>query len=213
MPLKINVPYNEKESAKAKGAFWDIQEKTWYVPNHIDVNDFANWIPQGNYSIIIKTPFYVALNTRECWKCSQETTVIAIASNSFYSMEDDNMQWSLQNHFSFLSMPTYIEPQLSLILEKVFPFYKIGYSRTVDGNYWANHCQKCGALQGDFHLHHEAEAAFFPISTEECEALTLILIDSKFDVKVEAQTSYGSNAEEIVLHAKKLDMHKYLNLQ
>ena len=31
MPLKINVPYSEKDLAKEKGAFWDKDNKTWFV--------------------------------------------------------------------------------------------------------------------------------------------------------------------------------------
>lgn len=39
----INVPFKEKEEAKALGAKWDRQEKSWYVPIGVDLAPFAKW--------------------------------------------------------------------------------------------------------------------------------------------------------------------------
>ena len=39
----INVPFSEKEQAKALGAKWDRQEQSWYVPANVDPNPFAKW--------------------------------------------------------------------------------------------------------------------------------------------------------------------------
>ncbi|MBZ2206562.1 DUF5710 domain-containing protein [Massilia sp. R798] len=39
----ISVPYKEKEEAKAKGAKWDRNEQSWYVPQNIDPAPFAKW--------------------------------------------------------------------------------------------------------------------------------------------------------------------------
>lgn len=44
MPLKINVSYSEKDLAKEKGAFWDKDNKTWFVPDYKDINLFSQWI-------------------------------------------------------------------------------------------------------------------------------------------------------------------------
>jgi hypothetical protein len=40
MPLKIKVPFSEKGVAKNKGAFWNVSEKTWFVPQIILNNSF-----------------------------------------------------------------------------------------------------------------------------------------------------------------------------
>ncbi len=45
MPLKLNVPYTEKENAKALGAWWDSNNKTWVAPNYRKYPDFYRWIP------------------------------------------------------------------------------------------------------------------------------------------------------------------------
>jgi len=42
-PTYINVPYKEKNEAKALGAKWDRQEASWYVPAGVDLSAFQKW--------------------------------------------------------------------------------------------------------------------------------------------------------------------------
>lgn len=39
----IDVPFKQKEEAKALGAKWDRQEQSWYVPANVDAAPFAKW--------------------------------------------------------------------------------------------------------------------------------------------------------------------------
>lgn len=39
----IDVPYAEKDAAKALGARWDRREQSWYVPDGVDAAAFAKW--------------------------------------------------------------------------------------------------------------------------------------------------------------------------
>lgn len=39
----LNVPYAQKDAAKALGARWDPAKKKWYVPAGVDVAPFAGW--------------------------------------------------------------------------------------------------------------------------------------------------------------------------
>ncbi|MDR3566582.1 MAG: DUF5710 domain-containing protein [Syntrophobacteraceae bacterium] len=41
--LHIKVPYEEKDTAKAKGARWDVQKRSWYVPAGEDLAGFEKW--------------------------------------------------------------------------------------------------------------------------------------------------------------------------
>lgn len=52
--------------------------------------------------------------------------------------------------FFFFYMPGYIEKEILDIVCSRFPTFKLGFSKTVNGKYWANHCEHCNALQGDF---------------------------------------------------------------
>ena len=39
----LNVPYAEKDAAKALGARWDPSRKQWYVPADKDTAPFSKW--------------------------------------------------------------------------------------------------------------------------------------------------------------------------
>jgi len=43
--IYLNVPYAQKDAAKAFGAKWDVTNKKWYVPADKDVTLFAKWQP------------------------------------------------------------------------------------------------------------------------------------------------------------------------
>lgn len=44
---KLQVPYAEKDAAKALGAKWDSKSKTWYVPPGTLLTAFEKWLPAG----------------------------------------------------------------------------------------------------------------------------------------------------------------------
>ena len=213
MPLKINVPYSDKDIAKSKGAFWDVEQKTWFVPDHKDINDFQQWINKSKVSVIIKSPVSIALNSSDCYKCANKTAVISLASNNFYYLntdENEDEKWFRADGWSFFSMPVFIENELVGKINKLFPNYKIAYSKTAESSYWANLCENCGALQGDFFLHSEPGGAFFPLEIEEYEQLTFITVPSKFDVEIDADYSWLSNADDIPDYAKSITYEEFL---
>ena len=41
----LDVPYKEKDQAKALGARWDLTAKKWYVPEDQDLAVFNAWLP------------------------------------------------------------------------------------------------------------------------------------------------------------------------
>ncbi|TPQ26294.1 DUF5710 domain-containing protein [Methylomonas sp. EFPC3] len=40
----LNVPYAQKDAAKALGARWDAANKKWYVPAGKDLEPFGQWL-------------------------------------------------------------------------------------------------------------------------------------------------------------------------
>jgi Domain of unknown function (DUF5710) len=42
--LYLDVPFPDKEQVKALGARWDRDARSWYVPNHLDVESFTHWL-------------------------------------------------------------------------------------------------------------------------------------------------------------------------
>lgn len=41
----LNVPFAQKDAAKALGARWDASIKKWYVPTGKDIGLFTQWQP------------------------------------------------------------------------------------------------------------------------------------------------------------------------
>src|SRR5699024_8269441 len=153
------------------------------APNNKDYEIFLEWLNTDIISIIAKTPFYIALNKRECWNCSQLTPVITPATNNYYALYSyyENREKISLNSFhrdqiSFFSYLTYINKESQkLILEK-FPFFKYTYSNFAKFKYWANHCENCNILQGDWFLHNEPGGAFQPLTKEEWDKIEFIKI-------------------------------------
>ena len=45
MTTYLNVPYNARAEAKAKGARWDSEARKWFVPIGRDLEPFTTWLP------------------------------------------------------------------------------------------------------------------------------------------------------------------------
>lgn len=44
---ELDVPFVEKDQAKRLGARWNAGSKRWYVPDGLDLQQFARWLPDG----------------------------------------------------------------------------------------------------------------------------------------------------------------------
>jgi exodeoxyribonuclease VII large subunit len=45
--IDLKVPYAEKDQAKIHGAQWDTENRTWYAPPGIDLQNLKRWLPRG----------------------------------------------------------------------------------------------------------------------------------------------------------------------
>jgi hypothetical protein len=50
----LNVPYAQKDEAKALGAKWDASNKKWYVPDSLDITLFEKWNTEALPSVTNK---------------------------------------------------------------------------------------------------------------------------------------------------------------
>lgn len=48
----LNVPYEKREEAKARGAKWDQQEKKWYAPGGVPLAPLNKWLPESLFYIV-----------------------------------------------------------------------------------------------------------------------------------------------------------------
>ena len=56
----LDVPFSEKDMAKALGAKWDPNVRKWYCPEYLSWDTFAKWIPDdGPGDVLVPTPYRV----------------------------------------------------------------------------------------------------------------------------------------------------------
>jgi hypothetical protein len=68
----------------------------------------------------------------ECWKCREKSPVIDWKHES-----GEGELWSQDDH-------------IGRKLQDMFPFFKKGYTKMTGTLYYANHCPRCGTIQGDW---------------------------------------------------------------
>lgn len=86
------------------------------------------------------------------------------------------------------SMPAEI---MNYIQNRV-PTYKLKFSKTVGHKYFANTRPKCGMLSGNFYLHSEPGAPFFPTDEKEAKLLYMTKIPINGPVNIEASLHVGT---------------------
>ncbi len=206
MSIRINVDYKDKDKAKNKGAFWDSELKTWFIPDNKKISDFEEWLPVDT-SIIVKNPFFVVKNSRICWKCNNEIPLIALAAEKYilneYDDDSENSTWKIVNSLTLFSDITYLPPVIVEKIQSKYPFFKLSYSKTIGGKYWANTCIHCKALQGDFFNHCEPDGAFFPTSVDEAKVIELLKLDMKHDFPLRGNYSFGDTIYLIDKYSKR----------
>jgi hypothetical protein len=101
MPTALQVPYAEKDHAKALGAKWNPAKKAWYVPDGIEVAPFQQWLPKTEAlapaspvsppsqsdpepgwltlaHLLGRGPLML-IHAHECWRCHQEGLAVVLA--------------------------------------------------------------------------------------------------------------------------------------
>jgi hypothetical protein len=58
--IYLNVPYAEKDAAKAVGARWDAAAKKWYATANLDIGLFAKWHTADSQSGMSSRPVSAA---------------------------------------------------------------------------------------------------------------------------------------------------------
>jgi hypothetical protein len=145
------VPFEEKDAAKALGARWDPEIRSWYAPSGVAIEPLARWIADlsdipGPYQRVQLLGLPI-----QCWNC-HATTVCVVGfmeesrRDSFYDMAtaDDDSRLSIATR----------------LLGEDRQQHRVGsvrrrFSRTINDHQVANGCFHCDALQGNFFLFHE----------------------------------------------------------
>ena len=58
----LDVPFNEKDDAKALGACWDVQARKWYIPEGFELVSFSKWLPR---ELLVEQPQSPAVSSEQ----------------------------------------------------------------------------------------------------------------------------------------------------
>lgn len=145
-------------------------------------------------ALTVSPPIYMVGMKIGCWKCGQRMPAIALVAPLVEGADDDVCVLC-----DIVDLPQEI---LSYVQQRV-PTFQLRYSKTVQGRYYANTCPKCGVLSGDFYLHSEPGAPFFPTCKDEAALLYLTQIPIQRSVRIESGFHVGVG-ELILNHAKRI---------
>lgn len=166
----LNVPYKEKEEAKALGAKWDYTKKTWYVIDPPNIKSLSKWLPNTTESLIeLCLPIYLIVSDEKCYRCSISAPVYSLAATNVKNNND-----KLINHFTILNYIEDLPQTLISLLKPISDSYYKSFSKTTKSKYYNNHCIHCQTMFGDFFMHCEPNGAFFPTSVTAAKKISLI---------------------------------------
>jgi len=142
----------------------------------------------------ITPPLYLIGKRIWCWRCETKMSVVAILA---IHVEDT------ENQVCILSDIVELPEMILSYIQKRVPTFKLKFSKTVGQKYYANTCPKCGILSGDFFLHSEPGAPFFPTDEDEAKSIYMTEIPLSNPIVARASLSIGVG-ELIVDNAKKI---------
>lgn len=155
MRIYIDVPFHEKDAAKALGARWDAEFRCWYVGAGLPVQRFARWI-RADMSVPGPTVNLPVLLLRvACWQCQGPTTCVV---GLLVPEESDWEPSVFLDDIGYLALED-CAPVMAQLLDPALctrigigPLQRRRTRPRPDG-YLANTCVHCGATQGAFPLY------------------------------------------------------------
>lgn len=143
--------------------------------------------------LTIKPPLYLASAIIGCWRCGADMPALALVAPNVPDTEGT---------VCILSDIRELPPVIRHFIEAKFPTFQLRYSKTTRSKHYASTCPQCRVLSGDFYLHLEPGAPFFP--TDEQEAVCLTLEEVPLDGPIQVRAGLGMGPGELILkHARR----------
>ena len=88
--------------------------------------------------------------------------------------------------------------------------YFYGYSKTLGEKCYANHCQSCNALQGNFFLFDEVDSPFWIDSPEVAKMLKLYKVNLPYDIATISDPAYSTGDMFIDEYGQKFEIESVI---
>jgi hypothetical protein len=124
-----------------------------------------------------------------CWRCGSQMPVVSILAPKVQGADGE---------ICILSGITEIPDTVLAYIQGRVPNFKLKFSKTIGRKYFASTCPQCGVLSGDFHLHSEPGAPFFP--TDKKEAASLYMTEIPIPGQIYARASIGVGIGDLILN-------------
>ena len=159
MRLFLDVPYAQKEEAKALGARWNPKVRKWYIDsNPAQYIKFEQWI----HGAIVMDNIYILEAQQNCFHCKKPTTVIGFGVENHFEIEDGEAYYGPPGiHLCWSPDTDKIPPALLNYIQKNYSV-SVRYSRTTRSSSFSNFCQNCNMLQGNYYLFNEPGSPLRP---------------------------------------------------
>lgn len=137
---------------------------------------------------LICAAVYLLRAEGECYSCKKATPMFALMA--LPPMHEEGAEgFGDEDECMFREITEMPANLLQSIRANAGPWFRNDHSRTASTSYWMNHCQHCGAKQGDFFVH-GPEGPFWPYDETQMDAIHATRFDGPFRFR-DPSTAYS----------------------
>ncbi|MFC4653133.1 DUF5710 domain-containing protein [Lactococcus nasutitermitis] len=187
----LEVPYSEKDEAKRLGAWWDKEKRKWQIDENANPSNFEKWLTGTDDAVFIYDYAFILEGKRECWKCHRQVPIYAYAIDNFIP---DNFEYYI-NHDDMIVIPisgNLPQEAIRILSDKFNCQYR--YSKTANKKYFANICDNCNALLGDFDTYDELEGPFSYYYNEKLQAYIIRFYHDDRELSMSSDSIFYPNS-------------------
>ena len=122
-----------------------------------------------------------------CYQCKSTTPAAAVWTGDFQEHEDGEVLDA--GEAALLSYVRWLDETATALVRAHAPWMHLAATQMSGVAYWANHCQACGAIQGD-HFVRQVDGPYWP--TNDAALSTLKFVPGAGSLRAVASTSQSS---------------------
>lgn len=174
---RLKVPYRDRHQAKALGARWDPNARTWYVPADLVNPLFQRWVDTDqevarHVTLVPIHRCFVMSRWVCCPTCRARTRAYALGMTAFYEGRRRRAHMGCFSMFDIRSM-TWVY-RSSSVAEQTLVETGFLTRPTMPPRPVMNRCAGCETTLSDAWLHRVGPVGFRPSNQTACQSLRII---------------------------------------